>query len=129
MINTAQRKVRVIPWNYVKCIMPSIKNGDFTGKDFAHTGKGRVWLSLWNVSVGIPDEIRSRYWNHQIMTRKSGGVVMRVGPGPRGARKKGRERKRECSAVRSARSWSLFRCLSSFSIFRSRSSLCGPVST
>lgn len=119
MISTAQRKVHVILWNYVKCIMSSIKNRDFTGKDFAHTGKRRVWLSLWNVSVGIPDEIRSRYWNHQIMTRKSGGVVMRVGPGPWGARKKRREKERmQCRAFIVS-----FSCLSSFSIFRSRSSL------
>lgn len=36
-------------------------------------------LSRWNARSGIRDEIRSRYWNHQIMTRKSGGVVMRAG--------------------------------------------------
>lgn len=43
-------------------------------------------LSRWNVRGGIRDEIRSRYWNHQIMTRKSGGVVMRAGLEPELAR-------------------------------------------
>ena len=44
-------------------------------------GRGEDQLSRWNVRSGIRDEIRSRYWNHQIMTRKSRGVVMRAGPG------------------------------------------------